>query len=129
MNLPSLILLITLSLSAPSKADDLDRVEESKSLLISFYAVELRDAHQDGFFAKNRTDSEVDQLISQISAEVATCWIDGYLRLAKSKSIPIADVFVSTPGIINTDLFAYGESNEATNHCVPEAFQKAGVEY
>lgn len=130
MNMRPLILLMTFSLSATLSADGTDHVEEWKAVVGSMFAEELRRTHRDGFFANDRTDSELDQLISRISSEVASCWANGYLSLAKSKSISIDNVIVVSGGLhIDNRHFTHEEINEAMNHCVPAAFRNAGIEY
>ena len=130
MKMPSCVLVVVLSLSAVSHAEDSVRVEEFKVAASSRFASEMRNAYKNGYFAKNLSAAEVDRLIPIISSDVAACWARGYIRLAKSKQIPIELVLLADPAILfDTRHFTPDESNEAVGHCAIEAVQRAGIEH
>ena len=130
MKLPSCVLVVVLSLSAVSHAEDSVHVEEFKTAATLRFASEMRKAYKDGYFAKNLSAAEFERLIPIISSDVAACWARGYIRLAKSKQIPIEQVLLANPAILfDTRHFAPGESNEAVGHCAIEAVQRAGIEH
>ena len=130
MKLPSCVLVVVLSLSAVLHAEDSVRVEDFKKAMSFQYASEMREAYKNGHFAKNLSAAEVDRLIPTISSDIAACLARGYIRLAKSKQIPIEQILMPDPAfLLDTRQFTPDESNEAVGHCATEAIQRAGIEH
>jgi len=108
---------------------DHELVEKRKRTIAISYAQELRDScTSPSRFGE--TEFEREQIITRISTDVATCWVNAYVELAKKNSVDLEDVFLDPQnGLIDSSMFSDQEINEKAGNCIPNAFNNAGIEH
>ena len=124
------MLLCAVGVYSNSLASDSDIIEKWTSDIASIIAQGLRSSFDQGVYADRLGGRDKNSVINQISSEQASCIVSAYVQLAQKYSVPLEDVFVSPQkGLINTDLFAHGETHEKTKDCARIAFFNTGIEY
>ena len=117
------VAVFVVNANADAASDDL--VERWKPHATLFFAAEIRALFREGIYETELSSSDEEKLILQVSTEIATCWADAIVQLAKENSVQLEEVFVNPDGVdVESSVLPMDEFQRLTRTCTYTSLKK-----